>query len=132
MKSATDIFSSGKLNRNHWSITITADIYYARISNRTDLFDSISCWTGWWIFPFPAKLFHEINALLINGYGVTTRLRWQLQFQIKFYLAYVYFGLNLNYMRSEAVNNLLVDGITSRSLKYYQNTFLVFNAFAIS
>lgn len=43
LKSATDIFSSGKLNRNHWLITATADTYYARISSRTDLFDSISC-----------------------------------------------------------------------------------------
>lgn len=52
------------------------------------------------------------NAFLIYGYGVITRLRWQLPFQIKFYLAYIYLRLNLYYMRSEAVNNRLVDDIT--------------------
>jgi len=35
-------------------------------------------------------------------------------------------------MGSEAVNNPLMDDIAFRSLRYYQNTFLVFNAFAIN
>lgn len=34
-------------------------------------------------------------------------------------------------MGSEAVNNPLMDDIAFRSLRYYQNIFLVFNALSI-